>query len=76
MCLADMQLQLANIEYSLLALAQGASMYKLCRPRMTLDNVVRIKGGRSVHTYTAMLKRTDMHQPHPSGAYSLLLRTQ
>jgi len=31
---------------SLLALAQGAKIYKLCRPRMTCDNVIRIKGGR------------------------------
>ncbi|KAF1835488.1 hypothetical protein BDW02DRAFT_495713 [Decorospora gaudefroyi] len=31
---------------SLLALAQGAKMYKLCRPRLTHDNVIRIKGGR------------------------------
>lgn len=31
---------------SLLALAQGAKIYKLCRPRMTHDNVIRIKGGR------------------------------
>lgn len=31
---------------SLLALAQGARLYKLCRPRVTLDNVIRIKGGR------------------------------
>jgi hypothetical protein len=33
---------------SLLALAQGAKIYKLCRPRMTRDNVLRIKGGRYV----------------------------
>jgi DNA mismatch repair protein MSH5 len=33
---------------SLLALAQGAKMYKLCRPRMTHDNVILIKGGRYV----------------------------
>ena len=31
---------------SLLALAQGAKIYKLCRPRMTRENVVRIEGGR------------------------------
>jgi DNA mismatch repair protein MSH5 len=31
---------------ALLALAQGAKIYKLCRPRITDDNVVRIKGGR------------------------------
>ncbi|KAI4708272.1 hypothetical protein J4E89_006894 [Alternaria sp. Ai002NY15] len=33
---------------SLLALAQGAKIYKLCRPRMTHDNVIRIKGGRHI----------------------------
>ncbi|KAF2832856.1 hypothetical protein CC86DRAFT_414515 [Ophiobolus disseminans] len=33
---------------SLLALAQGARLYKLCRPQVTLDNVVRIKGGRHI----------------------------
>jgi DNA mismatch repair protein MSH5 len=31
---------------SLLALAQGAKIYNLCRPRMTCDNVIHIKGGR------------------------------
>ncbi|KAL8810476.1 MAG: hypothetical protein Q9200_002548 [Gallowayella weberi] len=31
---------------SLLALAQGAVIYKLSRPHMTVDNLVRIKGGR------------------------------
>jgi DNA mismatch repair protein MSH5 len=31
---------------SLLALAQGAKIHKLCRPRMTYDNVVRVEGGR------------------------------
>jgi len=33
---------------SLLALAQGAKRYKLCRPRMTNENIVHIKGGRCV----------------------------
>lgn len=33
---------------SLLALAQGAKLYKLCQPRMTRDNVVSIKGGRHI----------------------------
>ncbi|KAF1911832.1 muts domain V-domain-containing protein [Ampelomyces quisqualis] len=33
---------------SLVALAQGAKMYKLCRPRMTTDNLVRIKSGRHI----------------------------
>ncbi|CAN9407683.1 unnamed protein product [Alternaria alternata] len=33
---------------SLLALAQGAKIYKLCRPRMTRENVVRIEGGRHI----------------------------
>jgi len=33
-------------QYSLLALAQGAKLYNLCRPQLTLENVVRIKGGR------------------------------
>lgn len=31
---------------SLLALTQAASFYKLSRPRMVSENVVRIKGGR------------------------------
>ncbi|KAI2255152.1 hypothetical protein LOZ10_005739 [Ophidiomyces ophidiicola] len=31
---------------SLLALAQGASLYKLVRPQMTDENIVKIKGGR------------------------------
>ncbi|KAL9102565.1 MAG: hypothetical protein Q9187_009108 [Circinaria calcarea] len=30
----------------LLALAQGAKMHKLTRPRLTMENIVRIKGGR------------------------------
>ena len=30
----------------LLALAQGAKIYKLCRPQMTQENVVQIEGGR------------------------------
>ena len=33
---------------SLLALSQGAKLYKLCRPQMTRDNVLHIKGGRYV----------------------------
>ncbi|KAL6704002.1 hypothetical protein ACN47E_008853 [Coniothyrium glycines] len=33
---------------SLLALAQGAKKYNLCRPQMTLDNVVHINGGRHI----------------------------
>ncbi|KAL6169067.1 hypothetical protein ACJQWK_05427 [Exserohilum turcicum] len=31
---------------SLLALAQGAKMYKLSRPRMTNENIVHVEGGR------------------------------
>lgn len=31
---------------SIMALAQGARLYKLCRPRMTEANVIDIKGGR------------------------------
>lgn len=31
---------------SLLAMAQGACLYKLVRPEMTEENVIRIKGGR------------------------------
>ncbi|KAI4192198.1 MAG: hypothetical protein LQ346_004421 [Caloplaca aetnensis] len=44
---------------SLLALARGAAMYKLSRPRITGDNVIDIKGGRhplqelTVPTYVA-----------------------
>ncbi|EFQ91292.1 hypothetical protein PTT_11889 [Pyrenophora teres f. teres 0-1] len=33
---------------SLLALAQGAKKYKLCRPRMTDENIIHIKGGRHI----------------------------
>ena len=33
---------------SLLALAQGARQYKLCKPRMTTDNVIQIRGGRHI----------------------------
>lgn len=33
---------------SLLALAQGAKMYKLAKPKMTRENVVKIKGGRHI----------------------------
>jgi|TARA_R110002003_G_scaffold28_28_gene1756 DNA mismatch repair protein MSH5 len=33
---------------SLLALAQGAKIYNLCRPQVTLDNILRIKGGRHI----------------------------
>lgn len=31
---------------SLLALAQAAKIYKLCRPEITNENTIRIKGGR------------------------------
>lgn len=31
---------------SLQALAQGAQKYKLCRPEVTQDNVIDIRGGR------------------------------
>ena len=43
---------------SLLALAQGASQYKLTRPQMTEDNVIIIKGGRSVllHSAASLMK--------------------
>jgi DNA mismatch repair protein MSH5 len=34
-------------------------MYKLCRPRMTSENVVRIKGGRFVPTCAAVSQGTD-----------------
>ncbi|KAL8972895.1 MAG: hypothetical protein Q9183_000284 [Haloplaca sp. 2 TL-2023] len=34
--------------YSLLALTQGAGMYKLSRPYMTEDNIIHIKGGRQL----------------------------
>ncbi|KAI8936520.1 hypothetical protein NX059_006924 [Plenodomus lindquistii] len=33
---------------SLVALAQGAKQYNLCRPRVTHDNVLAIKGGRHI----------------------------
>ncbi|KAH7095817.1 muts domain V-domain-containing protein [Paraphoma chrysanthemicola] len=33
---------------SLLALAQGAKIYNLCRPQMTIDNIIRINGGRHI----------------------------
>lgn len=31
---------------SLLALAQGAKIYKLCCPQVTHENIIRVKGGR------------------------------
>ena len=34
------------ILHSLLALAQGAKMYNLTRPRVVEDNIIQIKGGR------------------------------
>ena len=34
--------------FSLLALAQGAKIYKYCRPQMTQENIIMIKGGRYV----------------------------
>lgn len=33
---------------SLLALSQGAQLYKLCRPRVSNDNTISIKGGRHI----------------------------
>lgn len=36
---------LTNI-YSLLALSQAASFYKLTRPLMTTENIIKINGGR------------------------------
>ncbi|KAL1607764.1 hypothetical protein SLS60_002700 [Paraconiothyrium brasiliense] len=33
---------------SVLALAQGARLYKLCRPRVSNDNVIQIKSGRHI----------------------------
>jgi DNA mismatch repair protein MSH5 len=75
MYLANVVSQSTNINYSILALAQGAKLYKLCRPRMTSENVVRINGGRSVQTYVAIFKDVDLDQAHSSGARSLFLRT-
>ncbi|KAH8727567.1 muts domain V-domain-containing protein [Phaeosphaeriaceae sp. PMI808] len=40
---------------SLLALAQGAKLYKLSRPRMTLSNNISIKGGRRRHILQELL---------------------
>ena len=37
-----------SYSYSLLALAQGASLYKLKRPQMTYHNWIQIRGGRFV----------------------------
>ena len=34
--------------FSLLALAQGAKIYKYCRPQMTQENIIMIEGGRYV----------------------------
>lgn len=34
--------------FSLLALTQGAKIYKYCRPHMTQENIITIKGGRYV----------------------------
>ncbi|KAL8671222.1 MAG: hypothetical protein Q9168_004276 [Polycauliona sp. 1 TL-2023] len=42
---ADSWLQTLTV-HSFLALAQGAALYKLSRPLVTEDNVIRIKGGR------------------------------
>lgn len=37
-----------NLGGSLVALVQGARKYKLTRPKITEQNIIRIKGGRSV----------------------------
>ena len=45
----DMLVSVSNICGELdclLALAQGAQIHKLSRPRLTTDNIIRIKGGR------------------------------
>jgi len=52
---------------SLLALAQGARVYKFCRPRITEKNIIYIKGGRYVSVVFALytrdtgLTRLDIH---------------
>ncbi|KAF1968338.1 mismatch repair protein 5 [Bimuria novae-zelandiae CBS 107.79] len=33
---------------SILALAQGARLYNLCRPKVSNDNIIRVKGGRHI----------------------------
>ncbi|KAL9597285.1 MAG: hypothetical protein Q9219_005266 [cf. Caloplaca sp. 3 TL-2023] len=48
---------------SLLALARGAAMYKLSRPRMTEDNVIRIKGGRYVYTAASHYNTNSISHP-------------
>ncbi len=40
---------------SLLALVQGARKYKLARPKLTEQNIIRIKGGRSVSCTTGCI---------------------
>lgn len=39
---------LAEPDTSLLALAQGAKMYKLTRPNISTENIIDITGGRCV----------------------------
>jgi hypothetical protein len=73
--LANTDSQLTNVNYSILALAKGAKLYKLCRPRLTSENIVRIKGGRSVQTYLIISKDVDLGQAHSSGAHGVFLRT-
>ena len=46
-CNLDGSCSLAD-NFSLLALAQGAKIYKYCRPQMTQENIIMIKGGRYV----------------------------
>jgi DNA mismatch repair protein MSH5 len=48
MSMAEVRPQVADDTFSMLALAQGARLYNLCRPQMTPENVIRIQQGRSV----------------------------
>lgn len=63
---------------SLLALAQGARNYKLCKPQMTTDNVIQIKGGRhplqelTVSSYVA----NDIYLAGGSGSDRRFKETQ
>ncbi|KAF2131755.1 hypothetical protein P153DRAFT_429981 [Dothidotthia symphoricarpi CBS 119687] len=44
--ISDREIEISHELAHLLALAQGAKMYNLCRPRMTHENVIHIKAGR------------------------------
>ncbi len=45
-CLCGVWKEIVADMISLLALAQGAKLYKYSRPRITRRNIIEIKGGR------------------------------